>query len=177
VTNERAAESSNGIDEGWHREGVAALDGVGALPDADVFHLVVPQACGAAPDQRSVPKRDQPGERIVTRMAAHEQILRSAAEFLAKDSVLPTRQEWHRYVDALDLDRLSPGVQGLAYAEWIPSSELDAHVRRIRAEGFPDYEVHPGGPLPAAEGYTSSASTTPMAIVLVMAVCAPLRGR
>ncbi len=94
-------------------------------------------------------------ERIVSRMAAQEQILRAASEFISERPVLPTRQEWHKYVDALALERLNPGVQGLGFAEWIPSANLEAHIRRMRAEGFPDYEVHAGGPL-APEGGVSS---------------------
>lgn len=29
----------------------------------------------------------------------------------------------------------------------IPAAELSRHVQRIRAEGFPDYVVRPGGDL------------------------------
>ncbi len=94
-------------------------------------------------------------ERIRSRMAAQEQILRGAAEFFSLRSELPSREEWRNYVQALELDRRNPGVQALAFAEWVPLAALDAHVRRLRAEGFPDYKVQPGGPL-APEGGVSS---------------------
>ena len=94
-------------------------------------------------------------ERITNRIAAQEQILRGAAEFISLHPVLPTRQEWRQYVQALELDRLNPGVQGLGFAEWIALSNLKTHVRRMQAEGFPEYEVHPGGPLPPDGGVSS----------------------
>ncbi len=100
-------------------------------------------------------------ERISNRMAAHEQILRGAAEFLSKDTTLPSRQEWSHYVEALELARLNPGVQGFGYAEWIRKDGLDEHVRRLRHEGFPDYQVSPGGPLPAEEGYSPTIYIEP----------------
>ncbi len=94
-------------------------------------------------------------ERITHRMSTHVQILRGAAEFV---SLLPrgiTRADWRQYAAGLELDQLNPGVQGLGFAEWVPASELDAHVRRMREEGFPDYTVQPGGPLPPEGGVSS----------------------
>jgi PAS domain S-box-containing protein len=100
-------------------------------------------------------------ERIVSRMATHEQILRGAAEFFAKNGTRSSRQEWHGYVQALELDRLNLGVQAMGYVEWIPKADLDAHVRRLRSEGFPDYQVLPGGPLSPDEGYASPVYIEP----------------
>jgi len=99
-------------------------------------------------------------ERISKRMEAHEQILRGAAEFVSPG--VPTRQQWHHYVESLELNRLNPGVQGLGFAEWIPDSEREAHVGRLRAEGFADYEIHPGGPLPPEGGFSSIIYLEPM---------------
>ena len=101
-------------------------------------------------------------ERIANRMATHEQMLRGAAEFASERPSIPTRQEWHQYVAALELNRLNPGVQGIAFVEWIPEGALDAHVRRLRAEGFPDYQVQPGGPLPRVGGVSSIIYLEPM---------------
>ena len=118
-------------------------------------------------DQRRLQERFQAEtlllrDRILSRMMAHEQILRGAAEFAAQREALPSRQEWRDYVKALDLDRLNPGVQGLGFAQWIPAAELPAHVARMRAEGFPDYEVRPGGPLGPEGGVSSIIYLEPM---------------
>jgi PAS domain S-box-containing protein len=94
-------------------------------------------------------------DRIANRILAHEQILRGAEQFVSQRPTLPTRQEWRDYVKALELNRLNPGVQALALSEWIPLPNLPAHVTRLRTEGFPDYEVHPGGPLPPDGGVSS----------------------
>ncbi len=99
--------------------------------------------------------------RVADRVAAHEQILRGVAEFISRRQGLPTRQEWHHLAQTLDLDHNNPGVQALGFAQWIPMPELGRHIRRLRAEGFPDYEVHPGGPLPPEGGVSSIIYTEP----------------
>ena len=100
-------------------------------------------------------------DRIANRIQAHEQILRGAEQFVSQRHDLPTRQEWRDYVKALELDRLNPGVQALAFSEWVPLTNLPAHIRRLRGEGFPDYEVHPGGPLPPDGGVSSIIYSEP----------------
>jgi PAS domain S-box-containing protein len=100
-------------------------------------------------------------DRIVARIGVHEQLLLAATEFISNDRGMPTRRQWKRYVQSLDLNRLNPGVQALGYAEWIPLSGVKAHVARVRAEGFPDYEVRPGGPLPADGGLSSIVFVEP----------------
>ncbi|MBK8594724.1 MAG: CHASE domain-containing protein [Holophagales bacterium] len=93
--------------------------------------------------------------RITGRMSMHVQILNAACEFVSLRPGGLTRQEWRQFVASLDLERHNPGVQGLGFAEWVPAAGLTAHVRRMRAEGFEDYEVHPGGPLPPEGGVSS----------------------
>jgi len=81
------------------------------------------------------------------RMKGLEQVLHGAAGYLGRGA-LPNRVEWRAYVDSLELELSYPGFQGLGFAEWIPQGGLDAHVHRLRKEGFPDYRVQPGGTLP-----------------------------
>ncbi|MBK9796606.1 MAG: PAS domain S-box protein [Holophagaceae bacterium] len=91
-------------------------------------------------------------QQVERRMGNLEQALRGASGYLGRGS-LPTRSEWHAYVERLDLPTAFPGVQGFSFVEWIPRTDLPAHVRRIRQEGFPDYAVVPGGSEgPLAEG-------------------------
>ncbi len=63
--------------------------------------------------------------------------------FAASKSV--ERDEWKAYVDALKLEDNYPGMQGIGYSEVIKPSDLTAHVRALRAQGFPDYDVRPPG--------------------------------
>lgn len=89
--------------------------------------------------------------KIAARLEAHEQVLLGgAALFEASPAV--ERQEWHTYVDRLRLDNHFNGIQGLGFALWIPVEQLARHEATIRAEGFPDYKVHPEG---EREAYSS----------------------
>ena len=92
-------------------------------------------------------------QRVDWRMKALEQVLRSAAAYLGRGP-LPSRDEWRAFVEDLDLRATYPGIQGLGFVAWVPREELAAHVQRVRKEGFPDYEVVPGGALaPMPEGF------------------------
>ena len=63
--------------------------------------------------------------------------------FAASESV--TREEWKAYVAGSDLKKRYPGIQAIAYAEQVPLDEREAHVRRVREEGFPSYSLRPAG--------------------------------
>ena len=63
--------------------------------------------------------------------------------FAASESV--TREEWAAYVAGSDLKRRYPGIQAIAYAERVPLGGQEAHVRRVREEGFASYSLRPSG--------------------------------
>ncbi|WP_224982984.1 CHASE domain-containing protein [Geomonas agri] len=86
-------------------------------------------------------------DRFMNRMIDDEQVLRGAVGlFDASDSV--TRDEWHRYAQALSLDRNYPGLQGLGFSEVVHPRDMGRHVLRMRAEGFPSYRIWPDGERP-----------------------------
>ena len=88
---------------------------------------------------------------ISQRMLGHEQILRGGVGlFDASDGV--TRSEWQQYVNQLKLAERYPGIQGVGFSERIPAAQRDAHLARVRAEGFPDYAIKPAG---AREDYSA----------------------
>ncbi|MBI4989962.1 MAG: CHASE domain-containing protein [Rhodocyclales bacterium] len=88
---------------------------------------------------------------IRRRMTAYEQVLHAgAALFAASDRV--TRAEWRDFVTHLKIDEHFPGIQGIGFARRIAPTELAAHVRAVRAGGFPGYTVRPEG---AREIYTA----------------------
>ena len=81
---------------------------------------------------------------IADRLRDYEAVLRGAQGlFNASDEV--TREEWRAYVQSLKLDQVYPGIQGIGFARRVSSPEKDAHIRKIRAEGFPGYAVWPRG--------------------------------
>jgi CHASE1-domain containing sensor protein len=89
--------------------------------------------------------------KIAERFDSYEQILRGTAGlFAASDEV--DRQEFRRYVEAIQLGKSYGEVQGIGFALRIPPGKLLAHERSVREEGFPDYRVKPEG---ARDQYTS----------------------
>lgn len=82
---------------------------------------------------------------IHDRMFIYEQVLWGGVGFFDANETV-TREQWRSYVNALDLDEHWPGLRSMGYAEPIESaSELQAHISRVRTEGFSDYEVRPAG--------------------------------
>jgi signal transduction histidine kinase len=63
--------------------------------------------------------------------------------FAASESV--TREEWSEYVAGSALEHRYPGIQAIAYAERVSLEEREAHVRRVRGEGFSSYSLRPSG--------------------------------
>lgn len=87
---------------------------------------------------------DQVTLKIQERVAAYALILRGGrALFSASNTV--DRDEWRAYVEALRAEHSVPGVQGVGFAQVIPTDQLATHIARIRDEGFPDYTVRPVG--------------------------------
>ena len=84
---------------------------------------------------------------IVKRMQEYENVLRSGVGlFLASDKV--SRQDWHLFVQTLQIERYWPGIQGVGFSMMLAPADLAAHEAEIRAEGFPDYAVRPVGERP-----------------------------
>lgn len=89
--------------------------------------------------------------RIEQRLETYEEVLRGAMGLLAVSRQGVSRDQFRGYVAALRLEQRYPGVQGVSYAEIIPARDLESHVARIRAEGYPEYSIRPGG---RRESYT-----------------------
>lgn len=66
--------------------------------------------------------------------------------FVASQSV--GRDEWATYVDALRLSENYPGILGMAYVSLVDRADLASHIAHHRAQGFPEYTVHPQGDRP-----------------------------
>lgn len=67
--------------------------------------------------------------------------------YMASDIV--KRHEFRAYVESHDLAEF-PGTLGLGFIERVPRADLEEHIARERADGAPDYQVHPesdGDPL------------------------------
>jgi len=81
---------------------------------------------------------------IADRMRDYEAVLRGAKGlFNASEEVTP--EEWRAYVQSLNLDRVYPGIQVVAFVKRVPASGKEAHTHAIRAKGFPGYAIRPPG--------------------------------
>jgi len=78
------------------------------------------------------------------RLAVYEQVLRGGRGFL-RGSVDLSRADFADYYGVLRLNERFPGIQALGIATIVPRAQLDAHVAAVRAEGFRDYDIRPGG--------------------------------
>jgi PAS domain S-box-containing protein len=79
---------------------------------------------------------------VSERLADHARLLRGGvALFAASDFV--SRDEWRRYSENLNLEQQLPGIQGFGFSLFIPKGQLAEHIRQVRSEGFPDYDVFP----------------------------------
>ncbi|HLP98805.1 MAG TPA: CHASE domain-containing protein [Sideroxyarcus sp.] len=83
-------------------------------------------------------------ERIEQRMQAYEEVLRGG-QGLFKASSDVGRTEFRDYVASLRLAEYYPGIQGVGFSLVVPAAEMDRHLRRMRAQGFPEYTIRPAG--------------------------------
>lgn len=82
---------------------------------------------------------------ITSRMQEYEFVLRSGqALFDASNEV--TREDWAEYSATIHLQKYFPGIQALGYSLMLSPDEVEAHVSKIRQEGFPEYEIRPASP-------------------------------
>src|SRR5437868_4577489 len=81
---------------------------------------------------------------IRARLLAYEQILRSGAAHMASSSNV-SREQWRSFIANLQLDERFPGIQAVGFAESVTAAQRVEHVRRVRAEGFSDYDIRPPG--------------------------------
>jgi PAS domain S-box-containing protein len=84
---------------------------------------------------------------IAGRLAAYQQVLRGGVSVFDTWGVV-SRDEWRAYVGGLRIAENYPGIQGIGFAQIVPPAEKDAHVARIRAQGFPAYTIRPEGDRP-----------------------------
>ncbi|WP_313476487.1 hybrid sensor histidine kinase/response regulator [Stutzerimonas kunmingensis] len=127
----------------------------GMLAFTLLVQLVVWQSLRTNEDRAARQQFQMLGEKVTEairkRLRDHEQILLGGAGlFDAVENV--SREQWRTYVERLLLPDRYPGIQGVGFSQAIPQAERDAHVARMRAQGYPDYDIHPPG---QRELYTS----------------------
>ncbi len=89
-------------------------------------------------------RSDQLVASVQARMLAYEQVLHGGVGLFAAAPSL-SRQAWHDYVKALDIEQHYPGIQGIGFSLYLHPEAVARHVSEVRAEGFPDYHIRPSG--------------------------------
>jgi len=92
-------------------------------------------------------------ERIDAALASYGRAVRALAALHAAGGgqAVPDRARFHRYVEALDLARNYPAIEGLSYAAHVPDAARDAYIAAMRADrsvnprGYPDLTIFPAG--------------------------------
>src|SRR5262249_36766620 len=98
--------------------------------------------------QRQFERRTETAEAAVrTRMLSYEQILRAGAARVGSSSSI-SRWEWSDFIAHLRLEERFPGIQSIGFAERVKAADRAAHVKRLRSEGFRDYDIRPAGERP-----------------------------
>lgn len=81
---------------------------------------------------------------VEQRMLEYEQVLRGGVGlFNASEGV--SREEWEAYFDNAAFQQYYPGIQGIGYSRIFDAAERQTVVDSIRAEGYPDFDIHPEG--------------------------------
>jgi diguanylate cyclase (GGDEF)-like protein/PAS domain S-box-containing protein len=92
---------------------------------------------------------DSRAAQIVTaveqRMHSYEQVLRGGVGLFSTGPTI-TRDQWHEYVENVNLTKNYPGIQNFAVDFPIPAAEKNAHIAQVRAEGHPEYSISPEQP-------------------------------
>ncbi|MFO1448165.1 MAG: CHASE domain-containing protein [Opitutaceae bacterium] len=105
----------------------------------------------AASHQRGQSLFDQRSGEIVARVQRRlqddERVLRGGVGLFDASGTV-TRDEWRRYVAALRMGELFPGIEGVGFTAWLKPEEKDLHVRLVREEGFPYFDIYPAGERP-----------------------------
>ena len=97
--------------------------------------------------------------RIQYRLEEHAQLLRSGeALFAVSDTV--TREMWKEFYLRTKSSEYLPGIEGFGYSRIVPREKLIQHIRHIRQNGFPKYDIYPAG---EREIYTSIIYLEPFA--------------
>ena len=97
---------------------------------------------------------------IKNRITAYQQILHSGIGLFAASETV-NRQEWHRFVKNLNIDKHYPGIQGVGFSKLISPQDKETHIKEIQSEGgfFLDYHIRPEE---NREQYTSIIYLEPM---------------
>ena len=79
---------------------------------------------------------------LIDRYNLYESAIRGGLGlYYASESV--EREEWQRYVEALNVKHTLPGINGVGYIDYVLAQSIDDYVLNVRSDGSPDSRNHP----------------------------------
>jgi signal transduction histidine kinase len=87
---------------------------------------------------------DRVAQSLGNRMGQYEQGLRSGAALVAAVERVD-RASFGRFVTGLNIRERFPGIQAMGFAAWVPAEQREAHVRAVRQDDLPSYDIRPEG--------------------------------
>ncbi len=81
---------------------------------------------------------------LIHRMDSYVDVLLGGAGFFAGSKEVD-RQEWKAYVDAIQVTKNFPGINGVGYIVDVPKEQVKDYIIKARKGGYPEFEVKPEG--------------------------------
>jgi PAS domain S-box-containing protein len=79
---------------------------------------------------------------LLHRLDSYQTALLGGAGFF-QGSISVSRAEWRRYVEALQVERNFPGVNGIGWIEAVAPDGVPEFLKRVREDGAPLFEIRP----------------------------------
>jgi CHASE1-domain containing sensor protein len=91
---------------------------------------------------------------LSSRVKSYTDVVRGVIALFQTSDKPPTRLQFHRYVEGLDIPRHFPAIESINYAVQVKDSEREAFIESVRADrsvnpnGYPDFTIKPAGRRP-----------------------------
>lgn len=105
---------------------------------------------------------------LEARIKSYTDVLRGSASLFATSTGL-TREQFHRYVEGLSLEREFPGIETINFARFIDGAERDSFEAQLNREvvnsaaGYPRFDITPPGKRPYYTALTYIEPTSALA--------------
>ncbi len=87
---------------------------------------------------------DQIAHNVLKRILAYEVVMRGVKGYFEGSKSI-TRDEFRTYVQDLQIQEKTPGVQGIGLALIVQKTDKAAHEKAVRKQGIADYHIKPEG--------------------------------
>jgi len=107
-----------------------------------ILTLLAHNAISARHEERLQQLSERIANSVASRMERYERsLVHIRAYFITHPDI--SRKTFSNYVNRINLHKNYPGIQGLGYTQRVKSSELKKYERKVRKEGFEDFQVWP----------------------------------